>query len=84
MLASDRMKYLNRELEETFDLIIYNTPDFSSSMDTSFLATHTDGILTVVEVGKTSKSSVNKAIEQIEKFKLKNLAVIAVSDVSSK
>ena len=84
MLASDRMKYLNRELEETFDLIIYNTPDFSSSMDTSFLATHTDGILTVVEVGKTSKSSVNKALEQIEKFKLKNLGVIAVSDVSSK
>jgi len=82
MLASDRMKNLNREFQESFDLIIYNTPAFSSSMDTSFLAAHTDGILTVVEVGKTSKSLVSKALEQIESFKLKNLGVIAVSNKS--
>lgn len=79
LLASEHMKNLNREFQESFDLVIYNTPAFSSSMDTSFLAAHTDGILTVVEVGKTSQSSVVKALEKIESFKLKNLGVIAVS-----
>jgi Mrp family chromosome partitioning ATPase len=45
-------------------------------MDTSFLAAHTDGILMVVAVGKTPKSLVMKALEQIETFNLKTLGIV--------
>ncbi len=78
MLASNQMHSLNQELQETFDLIIYNTSSFLANMDTSFLAAHTDGIITVVEVGKTQKYLVEKASTQMENFKLNNLGVIAV------
>ena len=79
MLASDRMKDLNQQFKETFDLIIYDTSALLSYMDTSFLTAHTDGIMTLVEIGKTSKSSVKKAIERIEQFQLNNLGAIAIS-----
>lgn len=78
MLASAQMQNLNQELQETFDLIIYDAPSFLSCMDTSFLAAHTDGIMMVVEVGKTQKYLVEKASTQMESFKLNNLGVIAI------
>ena len=79
MLASNQMKDLNQQFQETFDLIIYDTSALLSYMDTSFLTAHTDGIMTLVEVGKTSKSSVKKALERIEQFQLNNLGAIAIS-----
>ena len=78
MLGSNQMNDLNQQLRSTFDLIIYDTSAFLSYMDTSFLAAHTDGIITLVEVGKTSKSSVRKALERIEQFQLNNLGAIAM------
>ena len=82
MLGSDQMQSLNRELQAAFDLIIYDAPSLLSCMDTSFLTAHTDGVMTVVEVGKTSKSLVKKAAERTENFQLKNLGVIAISSNS--
>ena len=79
MLASNQMKDLNQQFQEAFDLIVYDTSALLSYMDTSFLAAHTDGIMTLVEVGKTSKSSVRKALERIENFQLNNLGAIAIS-----
>ena len=79
MLTSNRMKDLNQQFQATFDLIIYDTSAFLSYMDTSFLTAHTDGIITIVEVGKTSKSSVRKALERIENFQLNHLGAIAMS-----
>jgi capsular exopolysaccharide synthesis family protein len=76
MLASNRMKSLNREFQEAFDLVIYDTPAAIKHMDTSFLAAHTDGILMVVAIGKTPKSSFMKALNQIENFKLQNLGIV--------
>jgi Mrp family chromosome partitioning ATPase len=76
MLASNRMKSLNREFQEAFDLVIYDTPAAIKHMDTSFLAAHTDGILMVVAIGKTPKSSIMRALNQIENFKLKNLGIV--------
>jgi len=78
MLASEQMHNLNQEFQATFDLIIYNTPPFLANMDTSFLAAHTDGIMTVVEIGKTPKYLVEKASAQMENFKLNNLGAIAI------
>ena len=79
MLTSNQMKDLNQQFQATFDLIIYDTSAFLSYMDTSFLTAHTDGIITIVEVGKTSKSSVRKALERIENFQLNHLGAIAMS-----
>ena len=79
MLASNQMENLNQELQSAFDLIIYDAPALPNFMDTSFLAAHTDGIITTIEVGKTAKSLARKASERIEKFQLNNLGFIAIS-----
>lgn len=79
MMASKRMKTLNKQFEETFDLVIYDASSFLSYMDTSFLTAHTDGIITVVEVSKTSKYAVRKALARIESFELNHLGAIAIS-----
>lgn len=77
MLASDKMKNLNKKFQEAFDLVIYDTPSLLDYMDTSFLAAHTDGIVMVVAVGKTPKTLVTKALGQIESFHLKALGIVA-------
>ncbi len=77
MLASHQMQSLNQEFTETFDLIIYDTAPLLSFMDTSFLAAHTDGIVGVVEIGKTPKCLVTKALNQIDSFNFKTLGIIA-------
>ncbi|MDJ0572575.1 MAG: polysaccharide biosynthesis tyrosine autokinase [Pleurocapsa sp. MO_192.B19] len=77
LLASNRMQQLIKEFNQAFDLVIYDTPPILECMDTSFLATHTDGILMAVAISKTKKSLVTQALNQIKSFNLKLLGVIS-------
>lgn len=77
LLASAQMKFLAESFKATFDLVIYDTPQLLSSLDANFLAAHTDGILLVVGVGKTSPSKVKQALEQLKTFNLQSLGVVA-------
>lgn len=77
LLASTQMQYLMEEFQATFDLVIYDTSDLTNFRDANFLATHTDGILMVVAISKTSRSSVKKVMEQLNTFRLPTLGVVA-------
>jgi polysaccharide biosynthesis transport protein len=77
LLTSNRMQQLIKEFEQGFDLIIYDTPPVLENMDTSFLAAHTDGILMTVAIGKTKKSLVTQALNQIKNLNLTLLGVIS-------
>ena len=77
MLASSQMENLNQQFKEAFDLIVYTAPAFLAYMDTSFLAAHTDGVIGVVKIGTTPKSSVSKSLQQMENFELRNLGIVA-------
>ncbi|MGB5960285.1 MAG: polysaccharide biosynthesis tyrosine autokinase [Coleofasciculaceae cyanobacterium] len=77
LLASTQMQYLMEEFQATFDLVIYDTPDLTDFRDANFLATHTDGILMVVAISKTSRSAVKKVMEQLNTFRLPTLGVVA-------
>ncbi len=77
LLASTQMQYLMEEFQATFDLVIYDTSDLTDFMDANFLAAHTDGILLVVAVNKTSRSVVKQVMEQLNKFHLPTLGVVA-------
>lgn len=76
-LASAQMHNLMEELQATFDLVIYDTPNLFSYTDASFLAAHTDGILMVVGVRKTKKSAVMQALNQLNTFRLPILGIVA-------
>lgn len=77
LLASDQMQSLMEQVQATFDLVIYDTPNLVDFMDASFLATHTDGILMVISVARTKRSVLTKAINQLNTFRLPILGTIA-------
>lgn len=77
LITSNRMQQLIAEFDRAFDLVIYDAPPISENMDTSFLATHTNGILMPVAIGKTKQSAVSQALKQIKDFNLKLLGVIS-------
>ncbi|MFM7424162.1 MAG: CpsD/CapB family tyrosine-protein kinase [Elainella sp.] len=66
LLASRKMQQLMRELEQSFDLIIYDTPPLLGLADASILAQHTDGIVVVARLGKTSRSAVSQALDNLK------------------
>lgn len=77
LLGSAQMQYLMEEFQATFDLVVYDTAQFGSFMDTNFLAAHTDGILMVVAVGKTKRTLVMQVMDQLNTYRLPTLGVVA-------
>lgn len=77
LLGSAQMQYLMEEFQATFDLVVYDTAQFGSFMDTNFLAAHTDGILMVVAVGKTKRTLVMQVLDQLNTYRLPTLGVVA-------
>jgi capsular exopolysaccharide synthesis family protein len=77
LLGSAQMQYLMEEFQATFDLVIYDTSHLVGFMDANFLAAHTDGILMIVGVGKTSRSLVMQVLNQLNTFRLPTLGVVA-------
>jgi polysaccharide biosynthesis transport protein len=55
------------ELARThFDLVIYDTPNLLGRLDTNALVNHSDGILFVVGLGKTGRSSFKQVAEELK------------------
>lgn len=77
LLGSAQMQYLMEEFQAAFDLVIYDTAHFGNFMDTNFLAAHTDGILMVVAVAKTKRTSVMRVFDQLNTYRLPTLGVVA-------
>lgn len=77
LLASKQTQQLTEKFRQSFDLVIFSTPPILESMDSVFLATHTDGILMTVAINKTKKSLLTQALNQISNFNLKLLGVIS-------
>ncbi|WP_019505650.1 tyrosine-protein kinase domain-containing protein [Pleurocapsa sp. PCC 7319] len=77
LLSSNQMQQLIEEFRQSFDLIIYNTSPILESMDSVFLATHTDGILMTAAINKTKKSLFTQALNQVNNFNLKLLGIIS-------
>jgi len=75
--ASAQMQELMAEFETKFDLVVYDTPEFLSCMDISYLARHTDGVLLVTAIKKTKNSLVKQTITQLDAFGLPTLGIIA-------
>ena len=77
LLGSAQMQYLMEEFQAIFDLVIYDTSHLLNRMDANFLAAHTDGVLLVVGVRKTSRSVVKQVLDQLNTFRLPTLGIVA-------
>ncbi|WP_413165465.1 GumC family protein [Capilliphycus salinus ALCB114379] len=77
LLGSAQMRHIVDELQKTFDLVIYDTPQLRDYTDGVFLAGHLDGLIMVVGVAKTHQSVTEKVLAQLDKFHLPCLGVVA-------
>ena len=83
LLSSQKMQNLARQFEAAFDLVIYDTSPLLGLADSSLVATNTDASILVVGLGKTHRSAVEKALEQLKIFKTPVLGVVANGVTSS-
>lgn len=84
LFASNEMQQLSRSLQDKFDLIIYDTPALDGVTDTNFLLAQTDGMVMVVGIKKTKRSRFNLVLENLKKYRLPILGVVANHSGGSK
>lgn len=66
LLGSNRMAELIGELEEMFDLVIFDTPPILAVTDAQVVATRVDGVIVVVRSGIANKNEVRKTKELLD------------------
>lgn len=76
VLASPMMPKLMHELSQAFDLIIYDAPSLSGLADAILLAPHSDGMVLVVQLGKTDQLAVRKSLENLV---VSNIPVLGIT-----
>lgn len=66
VLSSHRMQALMDRFLVAFDLVIYDTPPLLGLADSSLVAAQTNGVALVVRLGKTKRSSLVQALEDLK------------------
>ncbi|MDV2996544.1 MAG: Tyrosine-protein kinase YwqD [Chroococcidiopsis sp. SAG 2025] len=65
LLSSPQMQSLAEQLQQAFDLVIYDTSHLIGFADANLLARHVDASILTVSMGKTNCSALVKALEQL-------------------
>lgn len=76
LLGSNRMETLMGELEQAFDMVIYDTSPVLAVADASILGSRTGGVLLVARAGVVSREEVRRAREALVAVKANLLGVI--------
>ena len=77
LLASKKMHNLVERFQESFDLILFDTPPLLGLADARILAAHTDGIALVVGLGKTDRSVLTEVLYGLKTSRARVLGLIA-------
>ncbi|MCJ8278661.1 MAG: polysaccharide biosynthesis tyrosine autokinase [Rivularia sp. ALOHA_DT_140] len=77
LFSSPRMRNFVMRSQSDFDLVVYDTPHILGRLDTSILATHADGILMVVGLGKTVRPSLSTALDELEAGRNRVLGLVS-------
>jgi polysaccharide biosynthesis transport protein len=65
LLSGVRMRVLLKELANSFDLVILDTPPVLATADAGILASLADGVLLVVRAGQTDRVAAKRAHQQL-------------------
>lgn len=66
LLGSANMRTLMNEVRERFDYVLIDTPPIISVTDSGIVGTQTDGVVMVVQAGRTQRGIVDHATELLE------------------
>lgn len=76
LLASNKMEQLKSELEELFDLVIFDLPPVIAVTDAQIMASKTSGTIFVINKGGADKEMVLKSKELLDKVQANLLGVV--------
>lgn len=76
LLASKRMEELKSNLEEIFDLVIFDLPPVIAVTDAQIMASKTDGTIFVINKGGADKEMVIKSKELLDKVQANVLGAV--------
>jgi polysaccharide biosynthesis transport protein len=80
VFTSPRIEPLFQELQDMFDLVIYDTPPLVGVADSSLVAAQSGHVALVVRLGKTKRSSIAAALAELEFSSTKVLGIVANDD----
>jgi len=66
LLGSQRMAELIQHLEESADVILFDSPPVLAVTDAVVLASRVSGVVLVIEAGRTRRDTTNQAIERLQ------------------
>jgi succinoglycan biosynthesis transport protein ExoP len=75
LLSSQRMQELIRNFQKEFDLVIIDTPPLGIISDAKFLTAHTDGLMMVVRINHSDRSTVREVLDGL---KISRTSVIGI------
>ncbi len=76
LLASERMAGVISRLAEHADLVLFDSPPVAAVSDAAVLAARVDGVLLVVDAGRTRRDTARQAKEQLERVGARLLGVV--------
>ncbi|MBE9102314.1 GumC family protein [Vacuolonema iberomarrocanum] len=77
LLASPQMRSLMSKLHTAYNLVIYDSPNLSSAVDANFLVAQTDGMLFVVSLRQTSRSTTTESVAKLQEYGLPMVGLVA-------
>jgi polysaccharide biosynthesis transport protein len=77
LLSSKKMQALVERLPNNFDLVIYDTPHLLGPLDGNLVATHTDGMVMVVGLGKTDRPGLKQALDESKAARIPVIGMVA-------
>jgi succinoglycan biosynthesis transport protein ExoP len=66
LLGSQRMAVLIERLKEEAEVILFDSPPSLAVTDASVVATHSDGVLLVVDAGRTRRTIATESVERLQ------------------
>ncbi|MCC5653601.1 AAA family ATPase [Nostoc sp. XA013] len=76
LLASSKMRDLMKELQQIFELVIYDVASIVDYADVNLLANHADGVVFVTGLGKLPGLKLKEAVSQLDISKTPVLGVV--------
>jgi capsular exopolysaccharide synthesis family protein len=69
LLGSDRMGALVDQLEQEWDMILFDSPPIVAVTDSSMISAEIDALIMVVKAGQTDRAAVDRALDTISNVK---------------
>lgn len=76
LLGSSRMKDLLADLNTHADMVILDTPPVVALADAAILSSHTDGVLLVLDAGRTRREVARRAMASLGQVKARVIGVL--------